>query len=150
MNTRASRPAAVSVPEPKASSTADSGRAAFRGARLLAGAYLGLSAATLAVIAAFHNHPSMVDSAAWVRATIVVASAAVTYLCTVAASRGSRSAYRRLRIISAVMVAAIVAIVSLPGLLPTWLRFEQGACGVLLLAIVLIVNGRDARALFAR
>jgi phosphatidylglycerophosphate synthase len=132
------------------SSAAESGRAAFRGARLLAGAYLGLSVLTLAVIALFHNHASMVDSAAWVRATIVVASSAVTYLCAVAAERGSRGAYRRLRILSLVMVAAIVVLVALPGSLPLWLKAEQSACGVLLLAIVVMVNGRDARALFGR
>jgi hypothetical protein len=47
------------------------------------------------------------------------------------------------------MVAAVAVIVPLPNLLPLWMRIEQGACGLLLLGVVVTVNGRHLRSLFA-
>jgi hypothetical protein len=62
---------------------------------------------------------------------------------------GSRGAYRRLRIVSAVMLAAIVVIIALPGEFPLWLKIEQGVCGLLLAGVVLIANGPRVRSQFA-
>jgi len=66
------------------------------------------------------------------------------------AARGSRGAYRRLRVITAVMPVAIVVIIALPGTFPLWMKVEQAVCGVLLLGVVAVVNGRVMRASFAR
>jgi hypothetical protein len=121
----------------------------FRAVKLLAGAYLAVSLVTLAAIIALRNHSHLVNSAVWVRGTIVAASAVLTFLFAVRAARGSRPAYRRLRILSAVMVVAIVVIIALPGTFPVWLKVEQGACGVLLLGVVAIVNRGRVRVLFA-
>ncbi|MER7580636.1 hypothetical protein [Kitasatospora sp. NPDC097691] len=125
-------------------------RRAFRTVRRFVLAYLGLSALTLVAAFVLRDHPALVTSAVWVRGTIVVAGAGVTMLLTVRAARGSRGAFRRLRIVSAVMLAAIVTVVVLPGILPVWMRVEQGLCGLALLGVAVLVNGRHLRTLFAR
>ncbi|MET8851022.1 hypothetical protein [Amycolatopsis sp. NPDC004625] len=119
--------------------------AGFRPVLLLTGAYAGLSLLTFVVIVVFRNHPAMVTDAVWVRATIVVASSLLTFAFARSAARGSRKGLLRLRIVSAVMLVAIAVIVVLPGLFPLWLRIEQAACGVLLLGVTLLVNGRRLR-----
>jgi hypothetical protein len=47
------------------------------------------------------------------------------------------------------MVAAIAVIIALPGTFPLWMKIEQGVCGLILLGVVVIVNGRRLRSLFA-
>jgi hypothetical protein len=125
-------------------------RSAFRTVRVLVSGYLGLSVLTLAAIFLLRDNKTMVTDAVWVRATIVVASALLTLSFAVRAARGSRRAFLRLRIVSGVMLVAIVVIVALPGAFPVWLRIEQGVCGLALLGVVLIVNGTHLRSLFAR
>ncbi|SEP47323.1 hypothetical protein [Amycolatopsis saalfeldensis] len=125
-------------------------RSAFRTVRGLVSGYLGLSVLTLVAIFLLRDNKTMVTDSVWVRATIVVASALLTLSLTVRASRGSQRAFLRLRIVSGVMLVAIVVIVALPGAFPVWLRIEQGVCGLALLGVVLIVNGRHLRSLFAR
>ncbi|OXM69083.1 hypothetical protein [Amycolatopsis vastitatis] len=117
----------------------------FRPVLLLTGAYAALSVLTLVVIVLFRNHPAMVTDAVWVRATIVFASSLLTFAFARGAARGSRKGLLRLRIVSAVMLVAIVVIVVLPGLFPLWLRIEQAACGLLLLGVTVLVNGRRLR-----
>ena len=124
--------------------------AAFRKIKLLLGAYLGLSTLTLAGIFVMRHHTAEVNSAVWTRATIVVASAVLTFFFAVCAARGARWAFLRLRIVSLVMVVAVAAIVSLPGTFPVWMKIEQGVCGLLMLGVVSLVNGRHLRSLFAR
>ncbi|MFH8381543.1 hypothetical protein ACH4E7_11440 [Kitasatospora sp. NPDC018058] len=124
-------------------------RQAFRTVRRLVTAYLGLSVLTLAAAFAFRSHTDVVTPAVWIRGTIVVASAAVTLLLAVRAAGGSRGAFRRLRILSAVMIAAIVAIIAVPGAFPVWMKIEQGLCGLALLGVAVVINGRRLRALFA-
>ncbi|HEX9335628.1 MAG TPA: hypothetical protein VF892_07070 [Pseudonocardiaceae bacterium] len=124
-------------------------RTAFRGIRLLAGGYLGISVLTLAAIVLLRNHTAIVNDAVWVRGTIVVASSVLTLLFTVRAARGSRRAFLRLRILTGVMVVAIAVIIALPGTFPLWMKIEQGVCGLLLLGVVVLVNGRRMRSSFA-
>ena len=124
-------------------------RSAFRGMRILVGGYLGISVATLIAIVLLRDHPAIVNSAVWIRGTIVVASALLTLSFAARAARGSRGAYRRLRIISAVMVVAIATIIALPGTFPVWMKVEQGVCGLLLIGVVIVVNGRHMRSVFA-
>ncbi|HEY2058673.1 MAG TPA: hypothetical protein VGH57_09930 [Amycolatopsis sp.] len=124
-------------------------RSAFRLVRGLVSGYLGLSVLTLVAIFLLRDNKTMVTDSVWVRATIVVASALLTLSLTVRASRGSPGAFRRLRIVSGVMLVAIVVIAALPGAFPVWLRIEQGVCGLALLGVVLIINGRHLRSLFA-
>jgi hypothetical protein len=124
-------------------------RSAFRTVRVLVSGYLGLSVLTLVAIFLLRDNKTMVTDAVWVRATIVVASALLTLSFAVRAARGSRRAFLRLRIVSGVMLVAIVVIVALPGAFPVWLRIEQGVCGALLLGVVVLVNGRHLRSVFA-
>ncbi|MEV3858727.1 hypothetical protein AB0J38_30990 [Streptomyces sp. NPDC050095] len=121
---------------------------ALRTAKRLIGCYLALSAATLVAVVLLRHHAGVVDDAVWTRTVIVAGSAVFTYRFAAVAARGSRGAYRRLRIVTAAMTVAVAVIVALPGLFPVWLRLEQAVCGMLLLAVVIDVNGRDVRALF--
>jgi hypothetical protein len=113
------------------------------------GAYLTISALTLVAAFLLRGDPAVVNTAVWIRGTIVVASAILTLSFLIRAARGSRRAYLRLRIVSAVMVVAIAVIVAVPGTFPLWMKIEQGACGLLLLGVVLLVNGKQLRSSFA-
>ncbi|QKG20263.1 hypothetical protein [Actinomadura verrucosospora] len=122
---------------------------AFREMRLLTGGYLALSWLTMGAAFLLRHHHSMVTSNVWVRGGIVAIASAVSFALARRAAQGSRGAYRRLRILSAVMVVAVVVIVSLPGFLPMWMRIEQAVCGLLLLRVVVIAAGGRMRTLFA-
>ncbi len=121
---------------------------AFAPIKLLVGGYAGISILTLVAIALMRNHPAEVNSAVWTRGIIVVLSALLTLSFTVRAARGDRRAYLRLRIISAVMTLAIVVIIALPGTFPVWMKVEQGACGIVLIAVAVLVNRVHLRAQF--
>lgn len=121
----------------------------FRRIKRLVGCYLGLSALTLVAVVLLRDHSDDVNSAVWTRGVIVVASALLTSVFAARAARGARRAYLRLRIISAVMVVAIAVIIALPGTFPLWMKIEQGVCGLLLIGVVVLVNGRHLRSLFA-
>ena len=123
-------------------------RAPFRRVKLLVSGYLTVSAATFVAIVLLRDHTAVVDSAVWIRGTVVVASAAAMLMFTVRAARGSRRMYLRLRIVSAIMVVAIVVIAAMPGILPLWMRIEQGVCGAILIGVVALVNSRPVRSLF--
>ncbi|MEV5569747.1 hypothetical protein AB0L06_06845 [Spirillospora sp. NPDC052269] len=123
--------------------------ATFRRIKALVGVYAVISVLTLAGLVAYRNSSS-VTTPVWVRISIVAASSLVLFALTLRAARGSRGAFRRLRILSAVMLVAIVVIVSLPGMFPVWMRIEQGVCGLLLLGVVVISSGRALRAGFSR
>jgi hypothetical protein len=124
-------------------------RTAFRTVKLLVGGYLLLSLVTFVAIVLLRDHHSVVNAAVWVRGTIVALTSVLMFSFAARAARGSRGAFLRLRIASAVMVVAIAVIISLPGTFPLWLRLEQGVCGLLLLSVVVLVNGRRLRSLFA-
>lgn len=122
-------------------------RSSFRVVRQLVVAYLAVSVLTLVAIVLLRD-TSAVNDAVWVRGVIVVASALLTASFTARAARGSSRAFLRLRIVTAVMVVAISVIIALPGMFPLWMKIEQGVCGLLLLAVVLVVNGGHLRSQF--
>lgn len=134
-------PAGEHLGDPKA-------RTALGGVKMLIGGYLAISVLTFVAIVLLRGDASAVNDAVWVRGTIVVASALLMSAFAVRAGRGSRAAYRRLRLTSAAMVVAIAVIISLPGVFPLWMKAEQGVCGLLLLGVVVIVNGRQLRSAF--
>jgi hypothetical protein len=98
--------------------------------------------------------PGMQDSSTastvLIRCSLVLASAVVLFLIARSAARGSRGNWIRLRIISVVVVAAVVVIISIPGLLPWWARIEQGVCGGLVLPLAIFVNMARTAALFPK
>jgi hypothetical protein len=134
---------------PEAFPMNNNSRKAFRSVTFLVGSYLGISVLTLVAIVLLRHHPSVVNAAVWIRGTIVVASAALMMSFVARAARGSNLAFLRLRIVSAVMVVAIAIIISLPGTFPLWMKIEQGACGLVLLGVVRLVNGRQLRSTYA-
>ena len=122
---------------------------ALRSVKRLVGCYLGVSVLTLVAIVVMHNNTAAVNGAVWVRGVIVVASALLMTTFVARAARGHVRAYLRLRLVSAIMVVAIVVIIALPGTFPLWMKIEQGGCGVLLVCVVLIVNRKQLRSEFA-
>jgi hypothetical protein len=133
---------------PQVMPTQPGARTQLRRAQLLVGAYLMVSTVTLAAIVVLRHHLTLVTPAVWVRATIVVATAAIMATFAARAANGSSAAFLRLRLASGVMLIAIAVIITLPGGFPLWMKFEQAVCGVLLLGVVLLVNGRPVRSLF--
>lgn len=141
-------------PEPPRGRGAEPGSAAHRSAFspilvLLAGFGL-VSLVMVAVLVVDSATGTAIDSNTWVRCSLVLGSSAVLYLIAARAARGSRSAWLRLRIISLIVVGAIVVIVSIPGFLPTWVRVEQVICGALVLPVAILANLRRMRALFPK
>jgi hypothetical protein len=122
--------------------------AAFRSVRLLVLSYLAVSVLTLVAIIALRNDAEVVNDAVWTRGAIVVASALLTFAFARRAAQGSRKAFLRLRLVSAIMLVAIAVIIALPGTFPLWMKFEQAICGLLLLGVALIVNGKHLRTVF--
>ncbi|MEU8781749.1 hypothetical protein [Streptomyces sp. NPDC048637] len=121
----------------------------LRGIKRLVGGYLLLSVLTLGAIYLLRHHSSLVNDAVWVRGTIVVASGMMTYAFAASAAHGNRKGLLRVRIVSIVMLVAIVAIISLPGTFPMWMKIEQGICGLLLLRVAIMANGKHLRAVLA-
>jgi hypothetical protein len=117
--------------------------------RLLVGAYLGLSVVTLVLIVLLRDNTAIVTAPVWVRGSIVVASALLTNVFATQMARGSHAGYLRVRLFSAIMLAAIVVIIAVPGTFPLWMKVEQGICGLLLLGVVILVNGKQLRSTFA-
>ncbi len=124
-------------------------RKAFRVIRALVGGYLVLGVVTLGVIVALRNDAAQVNSAVWTRATIVVVTAVLLIMFIGRAARGSRGAYRRLRIVSIITPVAIAVIIAVPGTFPLWMKIEQGICGLVMIAVAVIANGSHLRGVFA-
>ena len=124
-------------------------RTLMRRLRVLVGGYVSLSVLTVVAIVLMRDHPDLVPPQVWVRGIIVAAAALLMALFVRQTTRGSRRSYLRLRLTSGIMLAAIIVIIALPGDFPLWMKIEQAVCGVLLLGVVALVNGRRLRSLFA-
>lgn len=115
-------------------------RAAFRPAVILVTAFLAISAAMMAFLAVATSIGIGIDIAIWIRCSLVFGSAIVLLVFTVGTSRGSRASWIRLRIVSPIIVVAVIVIVSIPGFLPDWVRIEQAVCGLLVLPVAIMAN----------
>lgn len=112
---------------------------AFRAVKWLVGAYLVLSMLTVAAITTLSNMaPHLVNPQAWVRGIIVAATSILTFIFANSAAKGNPRALLRLRIVVAIILIAIVAVVLFVPL-PLWMIIEQAACGALLLATATII-----------
>lgn len=132
------------------SSNAVSPRRAFRPVIALVAIYLGLSVATIGTAIVFRNDPTLVNSAVWIRGSIVAITAALMLRFAIGAGAGSARHYLRLRIVSAIMVVAIaVILLAIPGDFPLWMKLEQATCGVILIAVVVLANTGSRRSVFA-
>jgi hypothetical protein len=105
----------------------------------LVGTYAVLSVLTVAAIITFSAvAPSLVNPEAQVRGVIVAATSVLTYVFATRAARGNQWALLRLRIIVAIILVAVVAVLFFVPL-PSWMVVEQAACGVLLAATALLI-----------
>ena len=125
-------------------------RPAFRPVLILLAGFLVVSAVMEAVLIVLTTTRGAIDSAVWTRCSLVLGSSIILLLFAVRAARGARRSWLRVRIISPVVVTAVVVVVAIPGFLPDWVRLEQGVCGALVLGVVILVNRPRARALFPR
>ncbi len=129
---------------------ADERRARFRPFLVLLAGFVVVSLAMEAVLVVQSALGPGVDGAVWIRCSLVLASSIALLLLTFGAARGSRPAWIRVRIISVVVVAAVIVIISLPGFLPDWVRIEQGVCGGLVLPVAILVNLPRTRRFFPK
>jgi hypothetical protein len=105
----------------------------------LVGTYAILSVLTVAAIITFSAvAPSLVNPEAQVRGVIVAATSVLTFVFARRAARGNQRALLRLRIIVAIILVAVVAVLFFVPL-PPWMVVEQAACGVLLAATALLI-----------
>ncbi len=125
-------------------------RTAFRPVLILLAGFLVVSAVMEAVLIVLTTTRGAIDSAVWTRCSLVLGSSIILLLFAVRAARGARRSWLRVRIISPIVVTAVVVVVAIPGFLPDWVRLEQGVCGALVLGVVILVNRPRARALFPR
>ena len=109
----------------------------------LVGAYAVLSILTVIAIAILSAvAPDLVSPQAWVRGIIIAATSILTFAFARRAARGSARALLRLRIVVAILLVAVVAVLFfLP--LPVWMVVEQAVCGALLLATAIIIFRRQ-------
>ena len=121
----------------------------FRTMTALVATYFGVSAATVVADVLLAGNATMVTPTVWTRTVIVLVASALMLSMVLRAAKGARRSYLRLRVTSAAMTIAIVVLVSLPDFLPLWVRLEQGFCGLLLLGVVALLNGRALRSAFA-
>ncbi|WP_314148763.1 hypothetical protein [uncultured Leifsonia sp.] len=129
---------------------ATSRRALFRPILVLLWCFLTVSAAMIAFLAVLASVGVGVDIAVWIRSSFVLASSVVLLLLGVFAARGSRASWVRLRIITPIVVLAVVVIVAIPGFLPDWVRVEQAVCGALVLPVAILANLPRAGSAFRR
>jgi hypothetical protein len=123
-------------------------RAAYRPVLILIAGFLAVSAAMEALLIVVTAIGPGIDIAVWIRCTLVLGSSVILLIFAVGASRGSRTAWIRLRLVTGIVVVAVVVIVSIPGFLPDWVRAEQAVCGALVLPAAILVNLPRARTHF--
>ncbi len=130
-------------PTPTKQETAGSVAPGFRTVSWLVGAYAVLSILTVVAIIIFSIvAPHLVSPEAWVRGIIIAATSILTFVFARRAATGAPRALLRLRIVVAILLVAVVAVLFfLP--LPLWMVIEQAVCGALLLATALIIFRRQ-------
>jgi hypothetical protein len=120
----------------------------FTAVRALTTAYLAATAGTLVFVVLERDDRALVDAHVWTHALIVFGFALLLVDVAGRAARGARRAYLRLRIASVAIAAFSVVLIVIPGLLPTWMKVEQGIYALLLAAVALLAHSRGARAMF--
>ncbi|WP_045318205.1 hypothetical protein [Lentzea aerocolonigenes] len=118
-------------------------------AKKLLGGYAAVSVLTLLAIVVFSGNPDVVTDAVWIRGSILAVASLITFALGVSMAGGSRSNYRRVKIIALAQVVAVLVIESIPGSFPVWFKIANGVCGALLIIVVLLTFARSVRATFA-
>jgi len=125
-------------------------REAFHPIRVLVACYVGLGLLSFGATVLLRDHPQLVNTAVWVRGSIVLATSALMYRFAAVAARGKRSAFLRLRVASIVIPVTIAVIIALPDPFPVWMKVQQGLCALIVAGVAALVNRRFLREYFAR
>ncbi|WP_308465558.1 hypothetical protein [Rathayibacter soli] len=114
----------------------------------LAWGYVAVSVVTFVAIVLTRGDTSVVNTAVWIRGTIVAATSVLLLIYALQARSGSPRGLLRTRIVSAIVLVAIVAILVIPLPFPRWMRLEQALCGLILFGIVILANRKSLRSAF--
>jgi hypothetical protein len=120
-------------------------RDAFQPIKVLLACYVGLGLVGLGATVLLRGDPHLVNTAVWVRCAIVAVTSSLLYLMAELASRGSRSAFIRLRIASIAVPLAIVVLVALPDPFPVWVKVQQTLCAVVVAGAAVLVIRADPK-----
>lgn len=125
-------------------------REAFQPIMVLVACYVGLGLLGFGATVLLRDHPQLVNTAVWVRGSIVLATSALMYRFAAMAARDKRSSFLRLRIASITIPVAIAVIIALPDPFPVWMKVQQGLCALVVAGVAVLVNRRFLREYFAR
>lgn len=113
-------------------------------------AYALISTIALAATAAAAVTGHTVNTYMLIRGTLLPIIAVVLYRTTVAASRGSFTAFDKLRRLSRIMPIAIIGVDLIPGICPLWYAAAQALCMIPVIVAAVILHGPAARAAFPK
>jgi len=126
--------------------TPDQANRSLQKLKMFTAAYVGVNAAAFIAVIALHGKAGQVNSTVWIRGTILFVTSLLLLAFTNHITRGSRKALLRVRIISTILLASVIVLLVVGHqLLPLWMKLEQAVCGLLLLGIVILVNGKPVR-----
>ncbi|MBF6048493.1 hypothetical protein GO001_25350 [Streptomyces sp. NRRL B-1677] len=109
-----------------------------------------LSAVALATVIGVSGSGHTVNTFMWVRAVLLPVVAVLIYRMTLAASRGSRRAFERVRTLALIMPIAIVGVDLIPGVCPLWYAVMQIVCMLPVVRAAFITRGSALRAAFPK
>lgn len=109
----------------------------------LVGIYFTLVVVTLAALAVMSVvDPALATTEAWVHTAIVTGFAVLLLVRLRAARQGSRRGTVAIGIIAAVLMVANAVEAVIPGLFPTWMRWEMVGIAALMVVVVVTVFRR--------
>jgi hypothetical protein len=112
----------------------------FKSIKVLVAGYFGIGLLGLGATVLLRDHPELVNSAVWVRGSVVVATSALMYRFADMAARGSRPALWRLRVASIIVPLAILLLIVLPDPFPFWMKVQQAMCAIVVAGVAVLVN----------
>ena len=113
-------------------------------------AYTVLSAIALTAVAAVAVNGHTVNTFMWVRGLLLPVVAVLLYRTSLAASRGSRRAFDRVRALTLIMPIAIIGVDLIPGVCPLWYAALQTVCMIPVIAAAVTTRGPALRAAFPK
>jgi hypothetical protein len=121
-------------------------RAALRRVRRIVSVYLIVGVLTVFAVFGTRNTNPEVYAAAVGRCV----GGTVIYVFSGRAARGLRAAFTRVRIVSGLITVTVLPVLFVPGhRFPEWMKVGQAAGMLIMLSVVVIVNGRHLRSVFA-
>ncbi|MFC4116819.1 hypothetical protein [Nonomuraea zeae] len=110
-----------------------------------------LAVATLVAAALLRDRPDLVNWVVWVRGGAVALASLWLLSLVRQAGRGRRSAYVRIRVISALAPIGALAILVAPDSgYPMWMKADQGVIGLLLAGVAVVANQAAMRRAFVK